>query len=393
MLKVTISQPELARIAQTAAAAVAPRSTVPVLFHLLLQVKDTRVSLIGTDLQVWSEATAPAESAAGEAHVTLPAARFAALAAALPATATVTLTQEDGDCKTLLKAGTVEAALPGFPAEEFPLPPDPDAGASFSAPGKTLVRLLRFALIAVAKDESRPILTCVRLQIPEASALVVASTDTHRLTRRRLTLSEFATGTGEANLPQRAARLALALAEKAGTGPVRVTMGASLVGFAAEGEGGRSTRLLARAMEGAFPNYERVIPAACESAWIVEKAALTDALRRVMLARGAGRVVFRHETGSVFGPALRLVCDGPEGRGEECVELGLDLPAGSEPLEAIAMNGGYLQQALSVLEGDGVRIHLQESGIRPAVLVPSGYDPGEDGLDEGLIVVMPMQVI
>ena len=93
------------------------RQTLPVLAHLLVQVKDGRLSLTGTDLEVEMRASTAVEMAeAGE--TTIPARKWFDLVRALPDGVNVSV-ELKGD-RAVMHAGRSRYTLATLPAEEFP---------------------------------------------------------------------------------------------------------------------------------------------------------------------------------------------------------------------------------------------------------------------------------
>jgi len=135
--------------------------------------------------------------------------------------------------------------------------------------------------------------------------------------------------------------------------------------------------MLARLIEGQFPNYEQVLPKGQPRRLTLSRAAFTAALRRVsVMSEERTRPVKL-----VLAPGtLRLMAYHPElGEAEEALDVGY---AGDEL--TIGFNSRYLLEALAPLAADEIAIELND-GMSPAV-IKSFEDEGT------LCVIMPMRI-
>ncbi|HVX04056.1 MAG TPA: DNA polymerase III subunit beta, partial [Rhodanobacteraceae bacterium] len=114
------------------------RQTLPVLAHLLVQVKEGRLSLTGTDLEVEMRASTSVEmTSAGE--TTIPARKWFDLVRALPDGVPVSV-ELKGD-RVVMHAGRSRYTLATLPAEEFPSNDEIEITDKVSLPEGTLRRL------------------------------------------------------------------------------------------------------------------------------------------------------------------------------------------------------------------------------------------------------------
>ncbi|MDG0960710.1 DNA polymerase III subunit beta, partial [Bacillus paranthracis] len=78
--------------------------------------------------------------------------------------------------------------LNGFPANEFPNVPQIDDHAEIQIETKQLIDAFKQTVFAVAKNESRPVLTGVHIEL-DHNKLICAATDSHRLAIRETLIS------------------------------------------------------------------------------------------------------------------------------------------------------------------------------------------------------------
>jgi DNA polymerase-3 subunit beta len=138
-----------------------------------------------------------------------------------------------------------------------------------------------------------------------------------------------------------------------------------------------STLLMARLIEGTFPNYEQVVPKAHPRRITVAKTALSAALRRVS-------VLSEERTKPVklmLSPGtLKLAAYHPDfGEAEESLEVEY---AGEEI--TIGFNSRYLLEALNAQTGEQIVLEMKD-GMSPGV-VRSFEEEG------ALCVIMPMRI-
>ena len=204
---------------------------------------------------------------------------------------------------------------------------------------------------AASKDEARPVLTGVLLEISREGVVLVA-TDSYRLAVRDLVAT--ADGEAKAIVPERALTEAgrAAVDQKSG---VEASVDASQVAFRVG-----SLTLTSRLIEGEFPNYRQLLPENVESRLTISRQQLLDAVRRVgLLARDTTPV--RLEFNAL---GVKLSSSSPDlGQAVETVEARYE----GEDL-VVAFNPQYLVDGLT-------RGHGGERAARRPRRVQAGRDP------------------
>jgi DNA polymerase-3 subunit beta len=372
--------------------AVATRSSLPILTHVLLRQDEGtgRLHMTATDLEMWIEHTMPASqetivlTSGGSA--TAPARNLADLLGAMPE-ANVELTSEgaDGAGYALhLRCNRANYKLLGLSPEEFPLLPQVKQDTQFRVKREDLREAIRQTIFAVSSDEARAILTGILVVYKEGKLRCVA-TDTHRLAVRECATIEGSSNETQVVVPSRAMQEVLRIIGNADEGDVSITLSDNQVQFKVEDEKtGAGTTLISRLIEGQFPSYERVIPQSADRILTLERDPLLSAVKRaaIVARESANRIVFR-TADSEDGERLNITAEsGNLGNAFEEVEVareGVDTPV------EIAFNAKYLSDVLSVLDAEGLKIELTEP-LRPGVIRPVG-DPNY------FCVLMPMQVV
>lgn len=367
-MRLTIPQPDLAALVAAAVRGVSMRSYQEVQQCILLDATDGHLRAAATDLEyIGVDATAQA-IVERPGQVAVNGRQFAALVARLPE-GIVTLEGLD-NYAVRVTCGGVNVVLRGLSASDWQGLPPLEGAESLTLPAATLRRLFDQTLFAVGRDETRPILTGVLLEIAEGSVKAVA-TDTYRLA---LTQSD---GDWAVTEPRKVLVAALFCGEVRKLladveGDVTVRYSRKLVSVAWEG-----MTLTSRLIEGEFPNYEKIIPERQDKDLEVGADALDDALERMLLlgSLDSNRVVFR------LGDEVTVSA---YNAGDTIEEVLGEARYSDEPLE-IGVNGKFLREGLAAAGGETVRVQFGNA-LQP-MLVASPAVPA------WRYVVMPMQII
>jgi DNA polymerase-3 subunit beta len=221
---------------------------------------------------------------------------------------------------------------------------------------------------AISHDESRYALNGVLVVVHDKELRLVA-TDGHRLAlsvRQLPALPAAVSGIVPRKAIQEVARIV-------GAGEdVQVAMGDNQFMLRMP-----NVLLLARLIEGTFPNYEQVVPRAHPHRVTASRNALTAALRRVSVLSEERTKPVKF----VLSPGLlKLTAYSPDyGEAEEQVEVAYQ----GEEL-TIAFNSRYVLDALGALAAEQVLMEVKD-GTSPGV-IKSFEDEGS------LCVIMPMRV-
>jgi len=394
-LKVTTPRKDLFEGVQIVSKAVATRTSLPILGHVLIsQDEDTgQVRLTATDLEMWIEHTLPRAQESfgvisGGGATTAPARNLADLLAALPEAA-VELTSEGGETSTFtthVRCNRANFKLLALSPDEFPVLPSVIEKTRLVIEKAQLRDAIKQVLFAVSSDESRVVLTGVLLVYKEGILKAVA-TDTHRLAVRSVKIVEGTSGDASAVIPSRALSELLRVIGSNEEGTVSLVLSDNQVQFRIEDEKtGSGTTLISRLIEGQFPNYERVVPSSFDRKITLERELFVAALKRSFIfAReqgSANRVVIRSSE-DIDGDRLIITAISDTlGTAQEEIEIARE--GATDPVE-IAFNVKYLIQVLDAIESDGIHLELT-APLRPGVVRPT------EGSDY-FCVLMPMQVV
>ena len=371
-MRFTISREKLQEGLAAVTPAVPTKTTLPVLGNLLVQTSDKGIRLSGTDLDiaVSTEVTADVESAGG---ITIPARKLAEIARELPP-APVKISSS-GDQRITLECGRSRFKLLGLPKTEFPAFPAVQFEKASRVPSGDLQKLISHTAFAASTEESRPILNGVLWELRGGQMRMVA-TNGHRLAKMEVE-AKVSGVKGSANefiIPPKALEQIRQLfpAEE----ELEVAHGENHVGFRSP-----FTAVYTRLIEGPYPSYEQVIPKDNDKVAIVDRGALTSALKRmsVVASDQTHRIRLSFNSGM-----LKFSVSTPD-LGEAQDELPVRFTG--DPLD-IGFNAAYLLEILRYMPTDEVRMTFK-APERAATVEPEGWaDPAKY-----LCLLMPLRLV
>ncbi|SVE11738.1 uncharacterized protein METZ01_LOCUS464592, partial [marine metagenome] len=248
-----------------------------------------------------------------------------------------------------LTCARYEARIIGTDAGEFPPIPTVEGGVTAKISAGVLKKAIRLVVFAAATEESRPVLTGVKLEL-ENDQFTLAAADGFRLAVHKDKLEEPIAEATEAIIPARTlSELNRLLSDQ--TDPVELvlspTRGQALFRL-------NNVEVVSQLIQGAFPNYAQLIP---QSFTTRAELRVDECLRAARTA-----AVFARDSSGI----VRLhVQDGPPGslqvlaRAEEVGENSAEMDADVEGGEAkIAFNAKYLMDVLGVIETDNVALEV-----------------------------------
>lgn len=342
---------------------VSTRPGIPALTGVLMTAGDQGLALLTTDLEVSTEIRLTTVEVKEAGSVLVPARLLADMVKAL-APDVVEFEADGAQAKVICRS--FEGTLRCLPSEDFPSLREPE-GTKVTVEAGAFAEAVSQVVRAASRDEARPILTGVLLEV-NREGLTMVATDSYRLSIRELR----ATGDGEAKVlvPERALSEAGRAAAGEEKGEVSIVLGEAQAAF-----GIGEWRLTSRLIEGEFPNYRQLLPEPGGHRLMASRQQLLEAVRRVgLLARENSPV--RMELNRL---GARLTSSSPDlGGAVEAVEAEYQ----GEEL-TIAFNPTYLGDGLACAVGERVKVEVRD-GLKPAVV------RGEE--DDFTYLVMPVRL-
>ena len=321
------------------------KTTIPILSHLLVEVQGSQLTITATDLEL-SIRTSCEAKIKKEGAGTIPAKKLLELVRLLP----------EGEIKVkLLENHWVEIVsekkkykLVGMAKENFPaLPVMPHTLVKI--PATILENLIRKTKFAISMEESRYTLNG-GLLILKPETLAMVATDGHRLALAE-TDHKLTGLNGEVKLliPKKAMDEVEKLSVAAGSdAAIEFAKDESHLFFQV---GHRL--LISRILTGQFPNYEAVLPRDNNKSVVIERAELSDAVRRVsQLADQRSHAVKL----AVSKEGMEISASSPEyGEAKESIEKEFK----GEPI-AIGFNASYMLDFLGAAADGPISIELKD---------------------------------
>ena len=162
---------------QTVSSVVERRQTLPILSNVLLSVKDGKLTMTGTDLEVEMVAHVDIEHE-GDGEITLPARKFVDICRALPENAKLDISIDQE--KALIRSGRSRFTLATLAAAEFPNIEPIDSPFEFSLSQQDLKKLIEQTQFCMAQQDVRYYLNGLMFELSNDKVKAVA-TDGHRL--------------------------------------------------------------------------------------------------------------------------------------------------------------------------------------------------------------------
>ncbi|WKZ30591.1 MAG: DNA polymerase III subunit beta [Candidatus Dojkabacteria bacterium] len=325
---------------------VSSKANLPVLSNILLDVEKNKVTVIGTDLDVQISA-ATALSADDEGKVTINAKLFSQYINTVPKEESIEVLLDKNTLFVTSQSGS--ASFSTRDAEEFPLFETNDLEVLCDIPRETFITMVDKTIFACAKDDIRPILTGVNIEV-DAGFVTMVALDTFRLSKISVpikTASQRKQIVISSEALDHASRIMKDAFVSSTAENEDVIIKLSATGNYCVIEYG-DVQVYARLIEGDFPEYKQAIPAAHQIEISLEKQKLIDSLKRVgVFAQSAisQRVIMGFEKGQ-----LTMEANVPEvGEVKEVMPVKMD----GEPLR-IAFQLKFLLDILSHIEDDTV---------------------------------------
>jgi DNA polymerase III subunit beta len=283
-----------------------------------------------------------------------------------------------------MKGGRGRYNLNGLAPEEFPLIEEEGAGVGLSVEKHHIQQMLNQTLFSASKDESRPALNGVLMEIAPAgdnrARITMVSTDGHRLSKveRELDAADYDGSSHRAIVHRRGAHELTRILE--GSDPaVRIEVVGRNIVFTSD-----RARLQIRQIEETFPDYQRILPDPSGNSVMLSRAAFIAAIKRVSaLASGKNnllRVDIEPEADGEPGMMTLEMVHADRGDAHER----LVMSEYSGPKVSVGFNPTYLLDVCSVLKVENLQVEISDQ-FSPCLL-HSEESPG------ATFVVMPMRL-
>lgn len=348
---------------------ISSRAVIPILEYFLFEVKESNLTVTGTDLEVSMRSSIKVE-AKEEGSIAVPAKLIIDILKTLPEQP-VTFTIDTDNNAIELTSDNGKYKISGEGAEDFPKFPEVEGGSSVSINSRILNKAINTTLFAIGNDELRPALMGQFVEMsPEAFKFV--STDGNKLvkyTREDVHAEEE----DSFILPRKALNLLKnSFPEEDSTVQVDYNKTNALFHFG-------DVQLICRLIDERFPDYNAAIPGDAPYTLTINRTDLVNSLKRIAIFSNKTTYQVRFK---ITSSELQLTAQDLDFANEGFERLSCEFDG--EGMD-IGFNARFLIDMLNILESDEVKIALSEHN-RPGILRPAETEDGEDVL----MLLMPI---
>lgn len=362
-----VSKEPLLTAVQTVQRGTATQTTIQILTGVLIKAESNKLSMQSTNLEVsiWTEVPAEVKK---PGVLVVPAKLVADIVKNLPEGR---LTLESGTENQVLKvsAGKAIFKLRVMLPEDFPSFPKVEDGKPVFVSSNSLQEVLRQALKAVSRDETRPILNGCLVSI-EGSNLRVVATDSYRLAIRELKVKFKNEAKVDVVVPWRS--LDELQKVMVNDQEVNVLTGENQIVFKMDG-----IVFVSRLIEGQFPNYKQLLPKEYQTSVEIDRDLFVDVVTRAALVAQKSQSIKIRLDGRRM-----IVSSQAQGIGESQEEL--TVKSKKESNLEIAFNAQYLLDGITSIKGESLILQLNDA-VSPGLVRPAKSD-------DYLYLIMPIRI-
>ncbi|HET8669708.1 MAG TPA: DNA polymerase III subunit beta [Candidatus Saccharimonadales bacterium] len=362
-MKLQVTQENLNKALGTVARVANTRGTLPVLANVLIKTVNNRLSIAATNLDIAITHYIGAK-VSEDGSITVPARLMQDFINSLPAGV---IDLDLDDYKLNIATDQYRSVINGVSAEEFPVMPAIDNGKSWRLPGPELKKSLQQVVMAASTDEARPVLTGVLLHTSEGR-LYMAATDSYRLAEKQLGGNSEEI---ELLVPVSAMQDLLRIVGDF-EDDVEVTSDEQQVLFRVG-----DVELVARLIEGKYPDYRKLIPQSFAVTTTLKRADLLNVTKvSSLFARESAGSITINVDEEAQNLSIRSVAS----------QLGENTATAQAKVTGsgvITLNSRYLLDALHALSGDEV-VFSFNGKLEPTVI----RDPSSDNYTH---IIMPLK--
>ncbi|MDD5477289.1 MAG: DNA polymerase III subunit beta [Candidatus Omnitrophica bacterium] len=363
-MKFKVEKTNLVNAIQTVQNIITTKSALPILSNVLIEVQSGVLKLTATDLDIGITCVIPVDMQEPGA-ITIPAKRFSDIVKEFPLDIISVTTKKNN--QVLIDSDMCQFKIMGLAKEEFPKLPEFKDKKVIKINQGVLKQILALTAFAVSFDETRYVLNGILFKISKGILTLVA-TDGKRLaiTERKITMAESDVEVSMI-IPIKTIQELNRNLKDEGELSLVVSSNQALFDLG-------SVAVVSRLIEGEFPDYKQVIPAASENKMKVERQQFLLAVKRAALLATPDYQAVKLE---VFKNKLVISKSTPD-VGEFHEELAVEYQ-GKELV--IGFNPVYLMDVLKNLNEETVSLELTDAE-KPGVIRISGY----------VYIVLPMRL-
>lgn len=346
-MKFSVPRETILKQLQLVVGVVERRQTLPILSNVLIELDGSsgRLAVTGTDLEVEVVSHSNLDGAGyvgGE--VTVAARKLLDICRSLPEQATINFSSENN--QALITSGRSKFTLATQPANEFPRVEEGSGELEFACTAAELKQLIDKTAFAMAHQDVRYYLNGMLWEATEGQLRAVA-TDGHRLAMTTLNLPVSSQSRVQSILPRKGVvELSRLLTEE---DEVKVVIGENHLRVKSDG-----FHFTSKLVDGAYPDYDRVIPRDGALCITGDRETLRHAFSRTAILSNEK---YRGVRLAFSDNLLTMSATNPE---QEEAEEEVEVSYNGEEFE-VGFNVSYILDVLNTLNGDTVSFSLSDA--------------------------------
>ena len=344
------------------------KGSLPILENVLLKTENGRLKMVTTDLEAiiiqWIGGKVEKEGS-----ITVPCRLFTDYISSLPNNKLNLKLENEADL--LIQTDENEATIKGQTSEEFPIIPEIKDKALITINHDVLSQAISQVVFAAALDDSRPVLSGVLFSFNKKTLKLVA-TDSYRLAEKEIALSAEVKNPKDFIIPAKTVGELQRILEGS-EGEVEIKTGENQVLFHT-----KNTDIIARLIDGNFPDYKKIIPAQSSTKATIERNSLINIVKTASLfAKDSGNNIKM-----VFDPKGKVIVSATTS------QVGINTSSAEALVEGaegeISFNARYLMDVLLNLKEN--KISLEISGkLKPGMIKP-------ENKKDYVHIIMPLSI-
>ena len=369
-MKFNVNQQDLQQALSYCQGVIEKRSTLPILSNILLDAKESRLTITATDLDLIFIHQIDNIEVLEEGKTTTTSSIMYDIVRKFSSGKKINLTLTESS-KLHLGSEKSNFNLNCISSSEFPLTDENFSENEFSIKSKQLLKLLNKCKFSVSNDETRHYLSGIYIhqtEVEDKNYLTAVATDSHRMSISKIRLDkkiEF----DPVILPKKTIFQLCSLLDNY-DGLIKISNVKSKIKFELN-----NSILISKLIDGKFPNYIQVIPKNNQKKLDIDLKIFLNSVDRV------ASVSLDKKDGVKFNlskETLNLsVNNTNSGDGKETISVKFD-----HDLE-ISFNSKYLIDVASQIDGDKIELFFNDSGSPVLIKDPGDFD--------SIFVVMPMK--
>ena len=345
------------------------RQTLPILGNVYLELNQTSLTLIGSDLE--TEITTKVENINGEeGKTTVSARKLFDICRSLPNESLLTLSVKD-DNKMVVKTGKSRFTLQTLNAEDYPRLEETHWKNEFQLAQNKLNELLTKTSFSMAQQDVRYFLNGLLLEINDEHILSVA-TDGHRLAKTQVNINPLGIEQVQSIVPRKAVIEIAKFLDSESDELINVKLNSSHISIQSG-----DFMFISKLIDGRFPDYEKVIPSNLDKHVIINRENLIHILSRTAILSNEK---FRGVSLSVNNNSLQVSSHNPD---QEHANDEMEVIYNQEAIE-IGFNVNYLLEALKACDSENIDLGLLDPNT--SCTFHAEEDPNT------LYLIMPMRL-